>query len=347
EEQVIETSPLGPVTVGFQVDLKGGQLAILDSYPDVSPPGPGQSGLDSGVSTYVHDVDQWVLDSRSSPFARSGSAMKVEAFEFDVDRILHRTSSVLGVRRWIEERRVGDRYVTESSTSFEADGALSLEQGRVAMIGEFVAVAPARTAPGAPWIGEVHLYSTRPRNMQRYCGAALPCQTCPCNGASFAQPLAGCVNSDSRAGTIETVGRARLTADSFGIRARGLTSNTMALLLVGTTRLPQGSANCTTTGLFDPGFGLRFSGSNGLRCVGGFVRRAGIRVSDANGAIGHGAGGTPGWGASDTSPQSLASLLSASSGQELHFQIYYRDASPKSCGASINTTDATSVTYLP
>ncbi|MEM7517488.1 MAG: hypothetical protein AAF368_11275, partial [Planctomycetota bacterium] len=194
--------------------------------------------------------------------------------------------------------------------------------------------------------------STRPRNLERFCQADQGCNSCPCSGAFGSNPLGGCSNRDIRRGVIETEGRARISNDTLGVRARGLNSNTFAALLVGTTRLPFNPGNCTTGGFQIPGFGVAFNGSNGLRCIGGNVRRAGLRLSDLDGEIGTSAIGDAGWGALDSPSTPMAGLIGAVIGQPLHLQIYYRDAGNVSnpnapCSGSINTTDATTVTYLP
>lgn len=348
EFQIIEASASGPISLGRQVELEGNRLAFAEAYPAVNSSSP--FSMDHGISTHQYNGSFWDFEQRASPFAGRNAA-RFDSFAYDVDRAAILYLEFIGNRIMIEQRAGVDRFVSESSTIVPSESA-SADAHPIVYVQEWIAQGEPNSSSNNQDPGEVRIYSTRPRNLERFCQADQGCNFCPCRGANGSNPLGGCNNREFRRGVIETVGRARISNDTLGVRARGLNSNTFAALLVGTTRLPFNPGNCTTGGSLIPGFGVAFNGSNGLRCIGGNVRRAGLRTSDLDGLIGTSAIGDSGWGASDSPSTPLAGLIGAVLGQPLHLQIYYRDAGSISlnnqpCPGTINTTDATTVTYLP
>ncbi len=76
------------------------------------------------------------------------------------------------------------------------------------------------------------------------------------------------------------------------------------------------------------------SGTSGLRCLAGSVRRHGVRATDMAGQT------VLPW-------THLASSAGFQAGETRNFQVIYRDDGLGACGNGTNTTNAISVTYLP
>ncbi|MEM7517782.1 MAG: hypothetical protein AAF368_12780, partial [Planctomycetota bacterium] len=328
---------------GREIHLSGGRLAIRSGQP-LTVEGPLR------LEVYERTNSQFVFTSSLFPLFVGSAGVSLLATAFDYDRaafVIGDGSPVVG--------QVGNTTRLLEMREFEgqwSDGLVARRSGDVVLqfdspvefIGRDIAVGhprPASSFPTPSDTGSVEIYSSAPRNIVRYCDSRRPCQACPC-GAGFLADRGGCSNSSGTHGKVETRGEARVSTDTLGVGASDLNPNSFALLLVGMNQLPLNQSNCQS---FNGGpFGVPFADSNGLRCVGGNLRRLGIRVSDASGDVGF---GSDGWGGLNGSPTSLGASLNAVPGQPLFLQVYYRDNDPQVCSGTFNTTDAAAVVYLP
>lgn len=153
------------------------------------------------------------------------------------------------------------------------------------------------------------------------CGAGTPfCfgdgteATCPCG--NFGGTGEGCLNSSGQGGVLFTTGTSSVGSDDLGFDVQQLPSGKPALLFSGPN-------------LINPG--LLFG--DGLRCVGGSIRRLGVRITSASGQANFGPGLQPagGWGSGDTR----------------YFQVWFRDPSGGPCGFGFNTSAGSSVNFTP
>ena len=139
---------------------------------------------------------------------------------------------------------------------------------------------------------------------------------CPCGNVGGAGE--GCRNSTGQGARLDGEGSSSLSAGEIVLRASQLPPGRPGLLFQGTAALNGGN-------------GLIFG--DGLRCVGGNIKRFGVRTADAGGgaAWGPGLAAAGGWTAGDTR----------------HFQVWYRDPVGSPCLLNFNLTHATSVTFAP
>jgi hypothetical protein len=153
------------------------------------------------------------------------------------------------------------------------------------------------------------------------CGAGVPfCfgdgtgAICPCGNIGAAGE--GCVNSSGQGGVLFTTGTPSIANDDLGFDVQQLPAGKPSLLFAGPN-------------LINPG--LLFG--DGLRCVGGSIRRLGIRVTNASGqAV---------WA------PSLQAAGGWNSGDTRYFQVWFRDPSGGPCGAGFNTSAGTAVSFIP
>lgn len=142
-------------------------------------------------------------------------------------------------------------------------------------------------------------------------GTGIPC---PCGNPGLAGQ--GCANSTGVGAALDARGSASVTANSLVFTGLDLPPGTPALLFQG---------DGTT-----PGGGLPFG--DGLRCVGGGIRRLGLRASDPTGSATWGPG--------------LAGLGAWSAGSTQYFQVWYRDPSGP-CAVGFNLSHGVEVSFLP
>jgi len=138
---------------------------------------------------------------------------------------------------------------------------------------------------------------------------------CPCGWNNFSPGNGGCLNASHGNGLLVAEGSASLVTDDLQLVAARLPANKTALLFHGTTELAGG-------------LGLTFG--NGLRCVGGAVVRAGVRVADAS--------GNASWGPALGSGEGFAP------GETGRFQVWYRDPNHY-CDGEFNLTNAYRVDF--
>lgn len=150
------------------------------------------------------------------------------------------------------------------------------------------------------------------RAIQPYCDASEP-TPCPCGNDSVAIRGDGCVNSTGRGGLLYASGSTRVSTDDLAFHAHGLPPGQASLLVVG----DQASSVST--------FG------DGLLCVGGSLKRLGLRSIDERGEAGWSSvGAKAGWSAGDVR----------------YLQAWYRDPAGR-CGQGFSTTNALEVHLTP
>ena len=155
-------------------------------------------------------------------------------------------------------------------------------------------------------------------------GAGAGSGTCPCGNAG--QPFAGCENSRLTGGaTLGASGNPSLFADNLVFTSAGELPTALSLLL-------QGDAQISPTSYGD-----------GLRCVGGTLKRLFARSASAGSVV------LPGGSDPTISARSAALGDEIQAGETRLYQIYYRDPDPAWCpmptGSTFNATHAVSVAW--
>lgn len=338
ETQVFESSLAVTRGIGRGVQLSGGKLALLDTEIIAGVPYPG-------ASIYELNGGTWTFVSRAVPNNSANDIVEFASFDFDGDRVVFRSHPIGDQSLIAESRSSAGIWSTESRVLQLDVNSSALEVEPIVYWGDMIVAGDRNPVSGINGSGIndsgiVRAWESRPRNLVRFCEGSRGCDACPCGNSPSG--LGGCLNVQSRSGSIVSVGRAQVANGNFGIEARGLTSGTFALLMNGSQALLAPSTGCVGGGSFATGFGVPFAISNGLRCAGGVTRRLGIRRADANGDIG---AMTAGWGASDSPSTDFSGSFVA--GQRQVLQIVYRDSAAFGCSGSLNTTDALSVTFAP
>ena len=134
---------------------------------------------------------------------------------------------------------------------------------------------------------------------------------CPCsNGGGNGE---GCANSTGLGGRLAATGSTSVSADDLVLVATQLKPNALSVAL-------QGSALLGVPRIY----------GDGLRCVGGSLKRLGVGHASADGSatFGPGLAGRGGW----------------TSGATFGFQVYHRDPVGP-CGSGFNVTPAVAVTF--
>lgn len=149
-----------------------------------------------------------------------------------------------------------------------------------------------------------------------YCAGNGSAGTCPCGNSAGAGE--GCANSSGVGASLRAFGSLGVSADDLGFAATGLLPGQPALLFVGNNAL---------NGAMGTPFG------DGLRCVGGAVRRLGLRIPDATGAALWEGG--------------LASVGLWSVGDVRRFQVWYGDPSGGPCASQVNLSNAIEIAFVP
>ncbi len=166
-------------------------------------------------------------------------------------------------------------------------------------------------------------------------GGVSGCTPCPCGNNAFPGSEGGCLNSNFRSGEILATGTASVSNDTMHFDAKGLTSNSFAVLVSGDNQLP-------AMGPCPPGSGVQSATLDGLRCTGGGLLRHGSRASDAMGMIGM---TTNGWGPPNAPVGGIIAASGFVSGQTRHFQIFYRETATAGCMTGQNTSNAVTITF--
>jgi len=149
------------------------------------------------------------------------------------------------------------------------------------------------------------------------CGAGNPfCfgsfGTCPCgNGAG---PMEGCANSANVGAFLYTTGSGSVSLDDFGLECVQLPPNKPSLAFTGESM-------------------VNLSFGDGIRCVGGPIKRLYVVSSDGSGFAA--------W------PPSLSAQGGWTSGDTRWMQIWYRDAMGSPCGGGFNVSSGVEVLFTP
>ncbi len=168
-------------------------------------------------------------------------------------------------------------------------------------------------------------------------GVSPGCTSCICGNNAPSGTVGGCLNSNGTSGRILVSGTAQVSVDTLRIEASELNPFTFAILISADNALP-------VMGVCPPGAGIRSMTLDGLRCVGGNLKRHGVRPIDATGTIGV---TTPGWGTPDGPGGGLSGQGGFVGGQTRNFQIFYRESGVQVCMTGQNTTNAAEVTFIP
>lgn len=123
-------------------------------------------------------------------------------------------------------------------------------------------------------------------------------------------------------------GVACVSNDTFEFEVSGAVPNSFAVLNSADNRLPNAGA-CL------PGSGIQTAAFDGLRCIGGTLRRQGSRsINSAGGSI------NP-W-------TNLIAAGGFTAGQTIQWYVIYRELPAQSCGTdSLNTSNAVQIVVTP
>ncbi|MBI5363825.1 MAG: hypothetical protein HZA53_11650 [Planctomycetes bacterium] len=171
---------------------------------------------------------------------------------------------------------------------------------------------------------DVFLRDRGPTPPHSYCFGDGSSGACPCGNAG--SPGRGCQNSrGTGGGQLIATGAANLSADSLSFSFSGGSPATLVILFQG-----------TEAELVAP-FG------DGLRCVGGFLRRIQARTAAGGFAL------FPEAGEPSISARSAIVGDPIPIGATRHYQAYYRDADPTFCpaGGTANSSQAVAVLWEP
>ncbi len=147
-----------------------------------------------------------------------------------------------------------------------------------------------------------------------YCSGDGSAAACPCNNAG--PEGAGCLNTSGVGAKLAPFGSTSVATDDMSFHATQLSPNAPALLFNG-LNIPGG------------GNGNPFGG--GLLCVGGAIKRIGVKFADASGS------------ASWNGPLSTIGVWGA--GDRRFFQVWYRDAANQPCGGGFNFSNGLDITF--
>lgn len=168
-------------------------------------------------------------------------------------------------------------------------------------------------------------------------GGQAGCTPCPCGNDAPSGARGGCLTEQGRSARLLGRGLASASADELRFELRGANPNTFALLASGDNALP-------LSGPCPPGSGSAGTILNGLRCVGGNLRRHGARGTDSNGDAGL---TNNGWGGASPPAVGIVAQGGFAVGQTRQFQIFFREEADTVCQRAQGTTNAGRVTVVP
>lgn len=170
-------------------------------------------------------------------------------------------------------------------------------------------------------------------------GDQMGCTNCPCTNDAAVDSRGGCLNSSGRSARLLSEGSTSLTTADLCFRMRRGVAASFAILISGTSLAPANPGNpCFAN---NPGSGIQSIAFDGLRCVTGTTLRHGGRGIDANGEVGM---LTNPWGYCAAGFPGNAAFIS---GHTRYFQAIYRDLDTAVCQRSLNTTQATRISFTP
>jgi len=294
---------------------------IMDQVTDVGVPlAAGQIEITTVGQGHVTDTDLWVYDAWFNALPGYGN---------DDDPALLTTRSTL-VRRYApgryylaitdgnlanDERSPADELVPTEPVLDFPDVVLSSGLAPYADLSfeisdEFGTAVPVSATKSQPQQVLWFAFDVGSgQAIQPFCGGT----GCPCGNDSVPLRGDGCVNSTGRGGLLYASGTTSVVADDLAYHALGLPPGAVSVLFSGSQSIAA----------------LPFG--DGLRCVGGQVRRLGMQVADGQGK------------ATWTGVGALAGFAPGDRG---YFQVQYRDTQGP-CGAGFGATNALQVGFLP
>lgn len=306
-------------TFGNAIQLVGNRLVVGDPYG-----GQNGGGL---VHLFTHSGIAWSLEAELHTFYPAALDQLGVRVDLVGDRLL---AAAPGSNIW--------GNFTGAAYLFEFDGLAWRETYRmitstptnawfcfpnaVALVGEQVLL-------GAPCAGaspeQVLFYDLPPLVGTPLCAGDGTGSPCPCGNESDPAYGLGCNNGFDRGAGLWGAGSAGVAADDLRL--------TVNFTIHGP--FPQGGQPVVLfagRSALNGGLGTPFG--DGLRCVGGQVRRLGTQA------------GLPTQGISLWGP-GFAGQLGVVPGDTRHFQAWYRDSVASPCGQGFNTSNALGVVFAP
>lgn len=216
--------------------------------------------------------------------------------------------------------------VQESST---AAAGLSLQLAGAGMsAGDFSWQAPQAETPGAPNTGQLFTACATGTGTP-FCFGDGSGTGCPCGNNSTSGHMGGCANSVGDGAMLIASGDPSVANDTLSITLVNGTPISLGVLFSGNNQLGGGNGI------------LGNPPTDGLRCIGGGLRRHGNRSI--------GAGGSPNspWGLGGGPMGGLIANAGFTAGQVRHFAVTYRDFDTLVCNTGLNTTNAITITMVP
>ena len=308
----------GPWGFGADLDLETGRLVV--GCPDYR----GAHFSTGLVFEYLLQGGVWI---EAGHLEASDAALYTffgRSVSLDGPRVLVGADGAFGLQEWS-----GAGYL------FENVGGVWLERVRLAAsdaaaedaMGRGCALGGGRALLGAPNRDDLGRNSGAVYEFDidlpgivgtAYCFGDGTGTACPCGNDSPAGSGRGCVNSSGEGAWLEAVGTTSLAAADLGLYARALPARQPCLLFAGENALAGG-------------LGVTFG--DGLRCVGGSVKRLGIGFGGATGVAAWAPDlsvGTP-WGPGST----------------VRLQAWYRDPTSGPCAQEFNLTNGLEVLLAP
>ncbi len=148
-----------------------------------------------------------------------------------------------------------------------------------------------------------------------FCTGNGPISPCGCNNHGVSGH--GCRHSGSATGSrLQATGTASVSNDNVVLQAVSSSPSRSGVFFQGTARV---------------NFGIGVTFGDGIKCVGGAIRRLQVRTADSNGFT------------QTTVP--IGQLGGAIAGQTLHYQWWFRDGSASPCGQQANLSNGLSLTW--
>lgn len=307
-----DDEPLDRSGSAFVYTLQAGTWQLQQKLTPSDPENNGNFGAHLAL-----EGDRAVIAGNEHDTASNPSSVSAYVFE-----------CVAGV--WSEELQLRSSRGNLPVNGFGDPVALEGDKVVVgARWGEFQA---SNLLPGAAFVFDLPRETFTP-----FCFASLgpeftgSCGRCPCDNDVELGVMGGCVNGAGRSCRLRASGFASVSADSLQFDCSGANSQTFGVLVSGDQRLPSDPTSCPV------GTGLAGGLLDGLRCVGGNVRRHETRATDADGANVAPWTGPPGIG--------IAAQGQFVAGQTRYFQLFYRAALEEQCGTGTNTSNGVKVTF--
>jgi len=160
------------------------------------------------------------------------------------------------------------------------------------------------------------------------------CTACPCGNSAPSGARAGCENASGSSCALLVSGAPSVSADTLRFEIEGALPNSIAILCSANNALPKNGACPSGSGIVSP---LH----DGLRCVGGGLRRHGARSLDNTGEA------VAPWDATSGPIGGLVMDGAFTAGQVRNFQVFYMDEPSSGCGTGLNTSNAVRVEFRP